>query len=200
VSVWSVVPLFTSPVPFSPTYLSVRTFACAPCVARIVWPASSRIVWPAFTPQCKPALALALAPAPARPARPHLGAVCVPSVCARTGRRRACLPRLPDSLQPFPTVSPERGGAFGSPPPANRLSFIQPRDSFAEPRDSPTRDPARAGATVGCCLPAVRACQVWGLGVQHRRRSLDDCPPFSLAIWGWAKEAVFFQVPRRPRL
>jgi hypothetical protein len=113
---------------------------------------------------------------------------------------RACLPRLPDSLQPFPLVSPERGGAFGSPPPANRLSFIQPRDSFAKPRGSPTRDPAPAGATVGRCLPAVGACQVWGLGVQHRRRSLDDCPPFSLAICGWAKASVFFQVPRTPRL
>ncbi len=120
-------------------------------------------------------------------ARPRLGFP-IPN----TVRARGCLPRLPDSLQPFPPVSPERGGASCLPRPANRLSFIQPRDSFAEPRDSPTRDPARAGATVGRSLPAVRACQVWGLGVKHWCRSLDDCPPFSLEIWGWDRESVFF--------
>ncbi len=100
-----------------------------------MWPASSRIVWPAFTPACKPALAFALAPAPARPAAraracpfrlrrrrlpipgadlsPALGRGLCPFRLPIPGRPRACLPRLPYSLQPFPPVSPERGGAFG---------------------------------------------------------------------------------------
>jgi hypothetical protein len=180
--------------PVSPTCLFARLHA-------------PRIVWPAFTPQCKPALALALAPAPARPARPRLGAGCVPPVCAdhRTGRPRACLPRLPDSLQPFPPVSPERGGAFGSSPTANRLSTCRwyaclVRLSITGVFATRTRNPARGGATVGRCLPAVRACRVWGLGVHHRRRSSNDCPPFSLEIWGCPRTPVFFQVPRTPCL
>ncbi len=128
------------------------------------------------------------------PARPRLGAACVRSDCRLPipGRPRACLPRLPGSLQPFPPVSPERGGASCLPRPAIRLSFWQPRDSFAKPRGSPTRDPARAGATVGRFHLDVRACQVWGLGVQHRRRSSNDCPPSSLEIWGWDRVSVFF--------
>jgi hypothetical protein len=34
-------------------------------------------------------------------------------------------------------------------------------------------------------LPAVRACQVWGLGMQHRCRQLDECPPFCTPISGF---------------
>ncbi len=114
------------------------------------------------------------------PARPRLGfPIPIPS---------ARVPRLPDSLQPFPPVSPERGGAFGPPPPANRLSSCR---QYARPAATRTRDPARAGAAVGRCHLDVRACQVWGVGVQQRRRSLDDCPPFSLEIWGSVKRRFF---------
>ncbi len=166
------------------SHLPVRSHVCtrpALCGSH-----ASRIVWPAFTPASKPALAVALAPAPARPARPRLGAGCPFRLrrLPRTGRPRACLP-----LRPFPPVSPERGGASCLPRPANRLSSCRQYARLAAPQ---TRDPARASATVGRSLPAVRACQVWGLGVQHRRRDLDDCPPFSLEICGWAKAAVFF--------
>jgi hypothetical protein len=167
--------LSTSPVPLSPIYLSVRTFACAP---QVCGPHASRIVWPAFTPQCKPA----------RPARPRLGAVCVPSVCARTGRRARAFPACTTAC------SPSRlsllSGAARSAPPRRLIDYRLPAGTLSC-RDAPPRDPAPAGATVGRCLPAVRACQVWGLGVQHRRRSSNDCPPFSLEIWGWDRESVF---------
>ncbi len=233
--------------------LPVRSHVCTR--PALCGPHASRIVWPAITPACKPALALALAPAHERPAlarawlslsvptshtRPSAAdavptnhqptgstdqsrgiwrprapgrAVAVSPAPGRglcpfhqrrypdshtsdcrlpiPGRPRACLPRLPASLQPFPPVSPERGGASRLPPAANRLSFWQPRDSFAKPRGSPTRDPARAGAAVGRCHLDVRACQVWGVGMQHRHRSLDDCPPFSLEIWGSVKRRFF---------
>ncbi len=70
-------------------------------------------------------------------------------------RPRACLPR---SLQPFPPVSPVRGGAFSSPPPANRLSFIQPRDPVRPlPRRGPAIQPAPALPSVAAfplCAPA----------------------------------------------
>jgi hypothetical protein len=66
------------------------------------------------------------------PARPRLGfPIPIPSA-------RACLPRLPDSLQPFPPVSPERGGASCLPRPANRLSSCR----YARPAFPKTRDPA----------------------------------------------------------
>jgi hypothetical protein len=219
--------------PFSPTYLSVCTFARAPrCVARmrpalcgphsrpharLRWRSRLRLrmsgllarAWERAVPSAdaeptnhQPTGSTDQSrgiwrPAglPGRAARPDLApgrrGLCPSSQYVRCGRPRACLPLLPDSLQPFPPVSPERGGAFCLPGPANRLSFAEPRDSFAKPRGSPTRDPARAGATVGRCLPAVRAYQVWGLGVQHRHRSLDDCPPFSLEIWGSCKRRFF---------
>ncbi len=182
---WSGVPLSTSPVPLSPTYLSVRTFACVPhCVARIVPHCVARIHSPMQARVGVRACACARAAC-----SPALGrGLCPFRLRHRTGRRRACLPRRPDSLQPFPPVSPERGGAFGSSPPANRLSTCRRYACLAVPK---TRDPARAGATVGRNLPAVRACQVWGLVVQHRRRSLDDCPPFSLEIWGSVKRRFF---------
>jgi hypothetical protein len=181
-------------VPFFPTYLSVRTFACAPhCVARmrpaLCGPHASQ------PPATSLVLALALAPAPVRPARPSSGAGCVPSVCAdfpESAVRAHAIPACrPAARQPaaFPPVSPERGGAFCLPCPNNddtrRRWHVPKRRRGSSPRRRP-------GATVGRCLPAVRACQVWGLGVQHRRRSLDDCPPFLLKIWGWDSASVFF--------
>jgi hypothetical protein len=126
-------------LPMTSPYLSVRTFACVPHnVARmrpaLCGPHASQ------PPATLRALALALAPAPARPARPRgLHPV-------RQRRRRvghfACLPRLPAAL---PACLSGAGQRVLSPSPANRLSFIQPRNSFAEPCDSPTCDPARAG-------------------------------------------------------
>jgi hypothetical protein len=144
---------------------------------------------PAWAPMRRPhasqplatsrALALALVPAPAQPARPSSGAGCVPSVCADSPEpavRARAFPAFQTACRPsrLPLLS---GAARSVASPANRLSFWQPRDRRAA---TPTRDPARADATVGRCLPVVRACQVWGLGVQHRRRNLIDCPPFSL--------------------
>ncbi len=93
-------------------------------------------------------------------------------------------------------------GAARSAPPRPLIDYrsFSPVTRYARLAATRTRDPARGGATVGRCLPAVGACQVWGLGVQHRHRSLDDCPPFSLEIWGCPRTPVFFQVPRTPRL
>jgi hypothetical protein len=165
VSVWSGVPLSTSPVPFSPSTCQFAHLH-AP---RIVWPASSRIVWPAFTPQCKPALALALAPAPARPARPRLGAVCVPSVCARTGRRARAFPACPTAC------SPSRlsllSGARPAPPrrlidfrsfspvtrlrsPVTRRPAIQPPLALPSVAAFPLCAPAKSGA-LGCSTGAA---------------------------------------------
>jgi hypothetical protein len=166
---------------------------------------ASRIVWPA----CKPA-ASDVARVGAR-ACACARAVCSPALgrgpCSFRRRRRrilvghpACLPRRPGRLQPIPPVFPERGGAFGLPS-AGYSTIVFPPVCPSCRRYAPkTRDPARAGATVGRCHPAVRACQVWGLGVQHQRRNLDDCPPFSLEICGSARTPAFFQVPRRPCL
>jgi hypothetical protein len=162
-------------------FSSMLSHSFPPPVRAHVW-----IVWPA----CRPAasdlacVGAALAPAPLRPARPSSGAGCVPSVCAdfpEPSVRASAFPACPPACGPS-RLSLLSGSPLGSPP-AIRLSFIQPRDSFAEPRDSPTGDPARAGANVCRCLPGVRACQVWGLGVQHRRRHLDDFPPFSTEIY-----------------
>ncbi len=51
-------------------------------------------------------------------------------------RPRACLLRLPDSLQPFPPVSPERGGASRLPRPNN--------DGSSRPHSRPHRPPKLA--------------------------------------------------------
>ena len=167
VSVWSGVPLSRS---LPPTCLFARLQRPALCS-----PHASRIVWPAFTPACTPALALALAPAPERPARPRLGAACVRSDCRLPipGRPRACLPRLPARLPPFPPVSPERGGASLSPRRLIdfRLGKGWPRLGKVWPQISrPSRVFSSDGGAVGRCPLHARACHVWGLGCRHRRR------------------------------
>ncbi len=147
---------------------------------------ASRNVWPACVPHrihapmqarvgaraCACARA-ACSPALGRGLRPfHLRRLLIP------GRPRACLIRLPDSLQPFPPFSPERGSAFCLP---RRLIDFRPFSPVARLKSPVTRRPAiqpGAGATVGRCLPAVRVCQVWGVEVQHMSRKLDDCRLF----------------------
>jgi hypothetical protein len=144
------------------------------CVARM------QASWPPAT-----SLALAIALAPARPALPRLGAACVPSNCAdfpepavRARAFPAC--QTACSLSRLSLLS----GAARSVSPRRLIDYCLPGTPVLLPAPTKTRDPARAGATVGRCLPTVRACQVWGFGVQHRRRSVDDCFPFSLEIWG----------------
>jgi hypothetical protein len=142
-----------------------------------------------------------LAPAPVRPSRPRLSAAWVPSDwlppavgCAQRAPPAGLAAFSPSSLSSLsgaPRSAPPRR-LSGSPPPASCRRYAR--------RYAPkTLDPARAGATVGRCLPAVRACQVWGLWVQHWRRKLDDSPPFP-PEFGFGQSFGFFQVPRRPCL
>ncbi len=109
--------------PVHSTYLYVCRFT-------MCGPHASRIVWPAFTPACKPALASVRSVPSVRPFRQELP---IP------GRPRACLPRLPDSLQPFPPVSPEQGGASRLPRPNN--------DGSSRPHSRPHRPPKLAPQT-----------------------------------------------------
>jgi hypothetical protein len=105
-----------------------------------------------------------------------------------------CLSRRPACLPPFPPVSPERGGAFCLP---RRLFDFRSFSPVTRLRSPVTRRPAIQPEPA---LPSVatfplRACQVWGLGVQHRCRQLDDCPLFSTEIQGCTGLRFFFQVP-----
>ena len=63
-------------------------------------PHASRVAWPALTPACKPALALALAPAPEQPARPRLGAGCVRSDFPYPAVRARAFPACPTACSP----------------------------------------------------------------------------------------------------
>ncbi len=154
--------------PVFPTYLSVRTFACAPnCVARM-----RPVVWPAFTPACTPALALALAPAPERPARPRLvRPVSVPTSHTQPSARVPSPPARPPAALPAclsragrRVLSPRRLIDF-------RLGKGWPRLGKVWPRISrPSRVFSRDGGAVGRCPLHARACQDWGLGCRHRRR------------------------------
>jgi hypothetical protein len=98
---------------------------------------------------------------------PELGRGLCPFRLPRTGRPRACLPHLPDSLQPFPPVSPQRGTAFGSPLPANLPSScrryapvrspkpaIQPAPALPLVAAFPLCAPAKSGA-LGCSTGAA---------------------------------------------
>jgi hypothetical protein len=138
------------------SHLSVHTFACVPhCVARM---------HPALCgPACKPA-ASDVARVGAR------ACACARVACSRglcpfrpaAAGRGLCPPRRPASLQPFPPVSPERGTAFTSPPPAIRLSSSRRYARLVAGTPPKTRDPAHAGATVGRCLPLCAQCGASG--------------------------------------
>jgi hypothetical protein len=51
----------------------------------------------------------------------------------------------------------------------------------------------RARVVLPHSLPPLSPPTSLGPRVQHRHRSLDDCPPFSLEIWGCLKEAFFYR-------
>jgi hypothetical protein len=121
-------------------------------------------------------------------ARAWARSVSLPSADSH-GRPRGCLPRLPAGLQPFPPVSPERGGAFGSPPPAYRLSFWQPRDSQSrlklapQPGFLPRRRRRRSLPCPCARLPSLGP------------RKSPQAPPTrsrSLVIPGLGQSTVFF--------
>ncbi len=143
---------------------------------------ASRIVWPACVSHCVAASDVARIGARASACA---RAVCSPTLGRGLGpvrrrRRRvlvghpACLPRLPASLQFFPPVPPERGGAFclsrrlidfrsGSHvTPQSRLKLAPQPFPFSQRRNG-------NGGTIGRCPPHAHACQVWGLGCRHRR-------------------------------
>ncbi len=114
------------------------------CVARmrpaLCGPHASRIVWPAFTP----ALALALAAAPARPVRPRLGAGCVHSVCAdypEPAVRARAFPACPTACSP--SCLSLLSGAARSAPPRWLIDFRLPAGTLScrpqNPRSSPRR-------------------------------------------------------------
>jgi hypothetical protein len=123
-----------------------------------------RIVWPACVPHCvarKPAgrprpharLALALAPPPARPARPRLGEGCVSFVCAdfpEPAVRARAFPASQTACRPS-RLSLLSGAARPVAPPANRLSFANPHACLQSPV---TRRPAIQPALA---LPSIAA-------------------------------------------
>ncbi len=141
----------------TPTYLSVRMFA--------LYERNALALCGPHASQPPAMLRLLLAPAPVRPARPNLGAALVPfdppppavgcAQHAHPAGLAACSPSGLSSLS----------GAPRSTPPRRLFDFrsgfhVTPSCRRYAPK---TPDPARAGATVGRCLPAVHACQVWGL-------------------------------------
>jgi hypothetical protein len=142
-------------------------------------------------PAMSRALALALAPAPVRPARPRLGAARVPSDpptpavgCAQRAPPAGlatCSPSGLSSLSGAPRSS--------SPPPAIRLLPFR-----RSPK--PAIQPAPAPPSVAA-LPLCGPAKSGASGAQHRRRKLDDSPPIYAKILGLGQRIVFFQVPRR---
>jgi hypothetical protein len=114
------------------SHLPVRSHVCmrpAVCGQH-----ASRIVWPAFTPACTPALALALAPAPERPARPRLAAGCVRSDFPYPAVRARAFPACPTAFSP-PSLS-LLSGAARLPRPNN--------DGTSRPHCRPHRPPKLA--------------------------------------------------------
>jgi hypothetical protein len=149
-------------------------------------PVSSHVcvVWPACIPHCVARMQASRCRACWR-SRLHL------RPRGLLARAQAQAVHLPSAPIPEPAV---RAHAFPAGLPAGRPSRLSLLGGAARlvalpvrpscRRYAPkTRDPARAGATAGRCLPAVHACQAWGLGVQHRCRKLDDCPRFHLRFW-----------------
>jgi hypothetical protein len=194
VSMWSGVPLSTRPVPFSPTcvvYLCIRTFACVPhCVARMRPALCDPTPIPGRPRGCRIGL---LAPGRAaglriwHPARPRLGfPIPIPSA-------RVPSPLCPPFPQPFPPVSPERGGAFGSP---RRLidfrsgSHVTPQSRLKlapQPGFLPRRRRGRSLPSPCARLPS--------LGPRMSSQAPQSSPR-SLVKPGFVQETVFFQVPR----
>jgi hypothetical protein len=148
----------------SPTYLSVRTFACVPhCVARMQ--ATAR------DPR-----ALALTPAPARLARPSSGAGSVPSVCVdfpEPAVRARAFPACPTACRPS-RLSLLSGAACPVAPPAYDFRShphvtcsrphvacsiapkpaIQPASALPSVAAFPLCTPAKSGAS-GCSTGAA---------------------------------------------
>jgi hypothetical protein len=142
------------------------------------------IVWPACVPHCvarKPAgrqrpharLALALAPPPERPARPRLGAGCVPYVCAdfpEPAVRARAFPACPTACRPSRlsllsgaarSVSPRRLIDFRSGSHVPRLvagtppkPAIQPAPALPSVAAFPLCTPAKPGVS-GCSTGAA---------------------------------------------
>ncbi len=129
-------------------------------------PHASRIVWPAFTPACKPALALALAPAPARPARPRLGG-CVRSVSRLPypAVRAGAFPACPTACSPSRLFLLSGAARPVSLAQTMMVAVVRTAVRTAHPNSRPRRFFSRDGGAVGRCPPHARACQVWGLGV-----------------------------------
>ncbi len=141
----------------------------------------------AWMRKCQPAMVIGQWPMPAMPAN-HLQ----PSIAGPAHglpSPRACVPRLLDSLQPFPPVSPERGGASRLPCPNN--------DDTRRPHSRPHRPPKLAPQPgflprrrPGRSLPSTCA-RLPSLGPRMSPQAPPTCSR-SLVILGLGEGVGFF--------